>query len=242
MENVFHFISRIAGADVTKKLFGKLEADGDIIKTATAGEKGHGVIRDTVSSGYMATLEYSGFPLEVECSGTVTAGEEVATDANAKAVTVTNGAYALGRALSTGTNALVEILPYAPAQYQYGSTKRAFVALTGTAIQGGVQAWQNPEGASIVITNLLLDITTAATGAATLDVGTTATSATTASDNLIDGLDINAAANVSVQRSGSGTNGKAGQRLASGKWVTFKSASGDTTGAVMNAIVEYHLA
>jgi hypothetical protein len=112
--------------------------------------------------------------------------------------------------------------------------------LTGAALHAGVQAWQNPETVAIVIERVLLDRTTKSTGASTMDIGTTATSATTASDSLIDGVNSGAAEAIEDNLSDAGTNGKARQKLAAGKWVTFKEASGDATGLVANAYIHYH--
>ena len=48
------------------------------------------------------------------CAGTVTAGQNVETDANGKAVTHSTG-KALGQALTTATDAIIEIMPFAAA-------------------------------------------------------------------------------------------------------------------------------
>lgn len=117
--------------------------------------------------------------------------------------------------------------------------KVAMKALSGAAVHAGVVAWQNPESVAIIITRVLLDRTTKSTGASTMDIGTTATSATTASDNLIDGVTSSATEGVEDNLNDAGTNGKSKQKLASGKWVTFKEASGDTTGLVANAYIYY---
>lgn len=119
---------------------------------------------------------------------------------------------------------------------------RAKVALTATDTGGGVLTWQNPTGASIIVTRVLLDVTTKATGACTIDVGTTAVSATTSSDNLMDGLDVGTATGLFSNTSDAGSNGKAQQKLASGKWVTGSMASGAAAGIVGNATILYHLA
>jgi hypothetical protein len=119
--------------------------------------------------------------------------------------------------------------------------KVAKVALAGAAIHGGVQAWQNPEGAAIVINRVTVDATTKSTAAGTLSVGATATSATTASANLIDTLDVGTAAGTFDNLQNPGTNGKQLQRLAGGKWVTFGEASGNVTGLVGSLFVEYFL-
>lgn len=119
-------------------------------------------------------------------------------------------------------------------------TKVATIALGGVALHAGVLAWQNPEAVAIIITRIVLDRTTKSTGASTMDIGTTATSATTASDNLIDGVNSGATEGVEDNLNDAGTNGKARQKLASAKWVTFKEASGDVTGLVANAYIHYH--
>lgn len=118
--------------------------------------------------------------------------------------------------------------------------KVAKKTLAGASIHAAVQAWQNPEAVAIIITRVVLDRTTKSTGASTMDIGTTATSATTASDNLLDGVNSGAAEAIEDNIADAGTNGKARQKLAAGKWVTFKEASGDVTGLAANAYIHYH--
>ena len=117
--------------------------------------------------------------------------------------------------------------------------KVAKIALAAVDTGGGVFSWQNDEGASIIVTGLVLDVTTASTGACTLDCGTTAVSATTKVDNLIDGLDVNAAAGVFDNITDKGTNGVSRQKLASAKWVTGSVASGASAGIVGFAYIKY---
>jgi len=118
--------------------------------------------------------------------------------------------------------------------------KVAIKPLAGATIHAGVDNWQNPEAGSIIIQRVIVDVTTVATAAAKLDIGTTATNATTASDNLIDGIDVNAATGLLGQADGDGTtNSKLQQKLATGKWVTIKEISGDTTGLVGNLYIFY---
>jgi hypothetical protein len=120
------------------------------------------------------------------------------------------------------------------------------LALTGLAIHngtGGVIAWTNPETVAIIIDRVVLDITTVSTGASTIDVGVTETSATTTSDTLLDGIDGNAATGVFDSMNAaldSGANAKA-QKLAAAKWVTIDEKTGDTTGLVGNLYVYYHI-
>lgn len=118
------------------------------------------------------------------------------------------------------------------------------LTLTGSAIHGGVQAWTNPEAGSIVITRAIVDVTTVATAAAKLDIGTTASSSTTASDNLLDGIDVHSGTGLlgidDGDAPGAG-NGKHQQKLAAGKWVTVKEISGDATGLVGVLYIYYSL-
>lgn len=119
------------------------------------------------------------------------------------------------------------------------AVKVARVALTATSATtgGAVAAWQNPEAGAILITNVVLDVTTQSTGAAALDIGTTATSATTSSDTLLDGVSV-AAAGTFDNITDKGTNGKSRQRLATGKWVTA-TGSADTAGLAGYMYVYY---
>lgn len=116
----------------------------------------------------------------------------------------------------------------------------ARVALAAVDTGGGVFAWQNPESTSIIISRVILDVTTQSAGACTVDVGTTATNATTSSDNFIDGASVAAVALLD-NLGDAGTNGKAKQKLASGKWVTGSRASGASSGLVGYAYIYYIL-
>ncbi len=118
------------------------------------------------------------------------------------------------------------------------SVKEARLAITGAALHAGVLSWTNFEAGNIDIIRVVLQIVTASSGASTVDIGTTATSATTQSDNLINGLS-GATAGVFDNITDKGTNGKSRQTLATGKWVTVKEASGDVTGMVATLIIQY---
>jgi hypothetical protein len=63
--------------------------------------------------------------------------------------------------------------------------------LTALGAGGAMLALLNPEGADLLITNFVVRSTVVSTGAATIDAGVHATGLT--NDELIDGLDINAA-------------------------------------------------
>ena len=122
-------------------------------------------------------------------------------------------------------------------------SKIARVALAGAAdTGGGIGKWTNPEPGPIYIDRVEIEVQVVATAACTLDAGTTATSATTSSDNLIDGLDINAATGLFDNVGEKGTNGKSRQKLAAGKWITFSRASGASADFVGRAFIRYHTA
>ena len=92
--------------------------------------------------------------------------------------------------------------------------------------------WKNPESDPVLVTRAILDVTTVATGACTLDVGITATSISTASDTLLDGVDVNAATAVFDSADAgldSGANDMA-QKVGIGKFVTFTEKTGDAEG------------
>ena len=117
--------------------------------------------------------------------------------------------------------------------------KVAKVALGVADTAGGVLAWQNPEGVDILVSRILLNVTTAATGACTIDVGMTAANATTTSDTLIDGADVGTAAGVFDNIDNAGTNGKSNQKVATGKWITASKASGAAAGLAGFAYIHY---
>ncbi|MCE2405793.1 MAG: hypothetical protein J4F43_11655 [Dehalococcoidia bacterium] len=121
--------------------------------------------------------------------------------------------------------------------------KCAGVALTAADSKGGVMRWQNPEDSAIVITRVVLDVTSKTGAACTLDVGV-ARSGNISSDNLIDGLDVGAAAGPFDNIADKGVNGKERQRLdAKGgttDYVTASKATGATGGLAGNAYIFYY--
>lgn len=114
-------------------------------------------------------------------------------------------------------------------------TERQPLAAVRTA--GGVLGWTNPTGGSIIITSLILDITTATTGASTIDCGV-ATNATTLNDTVIDGVSGTPAAVVDDVKN-AGTNGVNAVKATSTQAVTCSEASGDVTGIVGFAYITY---
>ena len=115
------------------------------------------------------------------------------------------------------------------------------VALAAVDTAGGVAAIANPEGVRCIIHRIVVDVTTASTAACTVDAGVAA-NATTSADNLIDGLDVNAAAGVFDNITDKGTNGKARQAWGTTQYVTISKASGAAAGLVGNVYVHYSIA
>lgn len=145
----------------------------------------------------------------------------------------------LGTVAAISDSANTKILKFQPDMP--GARRVAIKTIAGADLDAASLNWQNTHSGAVEIVRAVLDVTTAATGACTVDIGTTATSATTSSDNLIDGKDVNAAAGSFDNVDDKGTNGKATQRLASGKWVTINEASGSAAGLAAKLILEYIL-
>ena len=120
--------------------------------------------------------------------------------------------------------------------------KCAKVALGDADTAGGIFAWQNPESSAILVTRVVVDRTTKSTGACTADIGTAA-NGTTSSDNLMDGVDVGAAAAIEDNIEDKGTNGKARQRLdalgGTTDYITASKATGAAAGLVGNAYIFY---
>jgi hypothetical protein len=103
---------------------------------------------------------------------------------------------------------------------------------------GGLFAWRpDDQSRTHYVTRVLLDITTASTGASTVDIGV-ATASTTSNDTLIDGLS-GAATGLFDNTENGGTNGVGAKKLAAGSYVTGSQATGDTAGLVGSVFIEY---
>lgn len=112
------------------------------------------------------------------------------------------------------------------------------IALADTGVAAGdIASVANPEGVPVHITRCILYLTTASTGASTLDIGV-GSGASTSYDNLIDGVS-GAAAGAFDNLKDAGSNGKGGQLWAAANYVTASEASGDTTGLEGYLCIEY---
>lgn len=115
----------------------------------------------------------------------------------------------------------------------------AIVLTGGVDTGGGIGVWQNLEIGNVQINGALLYVSTVATGACSLIIGTTATNATTTSNNLLDTIDVHSAIGLFDNFTDKGTNGKSRQTLATGKWVTVSTASGASAGLVGILYITY---
>ena len=126
----------------------------------------------------------------------------------------------------------------------YRGLKVAKVAIAGVAATtgGALFSWANPEGQTIIIDRLQIDITTKSTGAAAGDFGVAA-DGTTTSDILIDGYALGGTEKVvdTALAADLGTNGKPVQKMTATQFITG-TGSATTAGLVGSVFIHYHLA
>lgn len=117
--------------------------------------------------------------------------------------------------------------------------KVAVVSLAAADAAAGVLNWTNAEGAGIIVTGVILNITTKAAGACTLDVGY-ANSGISA-DTIMDGLDVGTAIGTfnSIDNKGSNGLGTHGYAMGATERITASKASGAAAGLVGKAYIFY---
>jgi hypothetical protein len=96
---------------------------------------------------------------------------------------------------------------------------------------GGVFGLTNTYGTNLVVMRVILLVTTASAGVCELDIGTTPTSVTTSSANLIDGLSV-ATAGVYDNIQDAGSGGESVQKWPSDSFLTASMSLGATAGLV----------
>ena len=111
----------------------------------------------------------------------------------------------------------------------------AYSALTAATGDAGALSWQNTTGSTIHIDRVVVVVTDAADNASTLDVGVASTAAS--AENLIDDLDVNAAAGVFDNLKNGGTAGKSGAQCANDYYVTATIT--DATGFAGYVLIYY---
>lgn len=116
------------------------------------------------------------------------------------------------------------------------------VALAALDTVGGVVKVKNPVGVDVIIPSggLLLNVTTPATAACTVDAGID-DGGDVSADNLIDGLDVNAAAGQFDNAANPGTNGGP-TKWAAGEYLVISKASGAAAGLAGYAYVRWIVA
>lgn len=107
-------------------------------------------------------------------------------------------------------------------------------AVTGTTV-GGMLQLANPFGQTVYILDVLLDVTTEATGAATADVGVAA-DASTGSDTLLDGVDVGSAAILANNIDNKGTNGRRSR-----KWTASQYINGTASATLAGLVGTYYI-
>jgi len=103
----------------------------------------------------------------------------------------------------------------------------------------GVLSWTNPEGVSVLVDSILLDVTTAATsGTCTIDVGAT-TSSIVITDTMIDGASTASTARIYNHLKDAGSNGLGAVKVAKGNWITGTEKTGSVVGLVGTYYIHY---
>lgn len=107
-----------------------------------------------------------------------------------------------------------------------------------TAVATGVyKATANPFGQDVLILAATVRVTTASTGASTVDIGVAA-NATTTNDGLLDGLSL-ATLGLYTNAEDAGTNGEQTMVWGSSQFLNIAEASGDVAGVVGKLYVQY---
>ncbi|MDP6549852.1 MAG: hypothetical protein QF659_07260 [Dehalococcoidia bacterium] len=138
--------------------------------------------------------------------------------------------------------AVKNMIPPAQSGIDYVMKRYIVEALASGNANANAFAVQNPETVDCLITNVVLDITTAGgTASSVLDVDVE-TSATGTGDDIIDSLDLNAAA-VSDRHNAAGTNGGAPvkwhKKGGTNDYVTGKILAQNAASLAGTVVIEY---
>ncbi len=195
-----------------------------------------GGARQVVGSGGSLDVE-SGGEIDIEASGELKfAGTAITASAAELNALASTGLDSTELGILNG--ALVSTAELNNLRFADKMEKVIKVALADADTGGGVFSWRNTEeSADVLVTRLVIDLTTAASGACTLDCGQAATSVI--SDNLIDALDTNAATGVFDSVTEAGTNGKTAVKVADDAFVTGSMKTGAAAGTAGSAYIFY---
>jgi hypothetical protein len=106
------------------------------------------------------------------------------------------------------------------------------------AVATGVyRSLANPFGSDVLIKDITIRVTTASTGASTVDIGVGA-AATTVNDGLIDGLSL-ATLGLYTNAEDAGTNGEQTMVWGANQFLNVAEASGDVAGVVGKIYIGY---
>lgn len=94
-------------------VFVNIDTNGGIV-LPSAGGYAIGVCQDTPLAGDPAGVCYPGDITKVLASATITAGQDVSTDANGNAIAAVSADYVLGTALTAGANGFLMDIIYQP--------------------------------------------------------------------------------------------------------------------------------
>jgi len=113
------------------------------------------------------------------------------------------------------------------------------IDLSGVGNPTVVASLKNPWGIDVVITRCLVNVTTIATAAATVDIGVAA-DAVTSNDGLLDGLDVHGGTGVfdNLNDTDNGTNGKLMKLWPAGTYLNVGKAGGNVTGLVGKVLIQ----
>jgi hypothetical protein len=104
--------------------------------------------------------------------------------------------------------------------------------LTASDAAAGVFSLQNTYGTDLIVERLLIRVTTASSGACTIDVGC-GTTAATSYDTILDGPSVAATGMIdNADDTDQGTNGNSSDVWKSGEYLSASMASGATAGLV----------
>jgi hypothetical protein len=150
--------------------------------------------------------------IKVEVGSAGVSAGDVGFDASGQLKNMTEpGAFSIGfvtQAWSDGDYAEVFCNPRTLGAGYWVVLNGSITAAT-TTTGGDAISLANPFGRTVIIVDVVLDVTTPATGAATMNVGVAA-NGTTTSDTLIDGVDVGTAAIIADNIDDAGTNGGRG--------------------------------
>ena len=213
----------LAGADLTGKEFSLIKAGASDAVLAGKGEAADGVVVNVNVSGKpIGALTEPGQKILLRTGAAVAKGDFLTADASGRVVKAVDGDHIVARALQAATAADQFITgvfqPLGKLDNHRVTLKGAIIAATTTS-GGDAISLANPFGERAIIDDVFLDVTTPATGAATMDVGVAA-DGTTSSDTLLDAADVGTAAIIANNVDHKGVNGGKGRAWSASQFIT----------------------